>query len=77
MPLERLAGQINQCFGEPFLPKGFVSARVNDQGDFILRVGARDVQVRNDGSWVGQGTDLTRRFDIVEHNAESILIEEN
>ncbi len=76
MLLKKVADEINRCFKDPFLPNGFVSARINDRGDFVLQIGTRDMQLRDDGSFVGAGTDLTRHFDIVEHEAEPIIVEE-
>lgn len=77
MKVEKLVEEINENFGTPFLPDGFVEARINHQGDFVLRIGTRDVQLESDGKWVGSGTDLTRYFDITEHEAEPIIVEEN
>lgn len=76
MNVERLVEEINKNFGEPFLPKDFVEARINHQGDFILRIGTRDLQLESDGKFVGAGTLLTKYYEITEHEAEPIIVEE-
>ncbi len=62
--LVHLANSINNCFTTPFMPLGFVEARVTDDDGFVLRIGARDLQVWQDGSFLGQGTNLKVEWDI-------------
>ena len=40
------------------LPKDFVKAHTTEDGGLVLRIGWRDVQVKADGTWVGEGTDV-------------------
>lgn len=68
--LLKLAENINRCFTPAFgFPEDFVRARVNEKGDFFLYIGIRDLQVRSDGSFTGQGTDLTKDMEIKIHEA--------
>jgi len=62
--ISKAVTQINKDFGEPFLPKGFVHASTNDDGDFLLRIGSRDIIIKSDGSSVGAGTELSIKWSI-------------
>lgn len=69
--LEKLADQINKNFTEDFgFPKDFVCAKVADDGCFSLRIGDRDIQVTENGSLVGTGTDinLMQRYTVIDRH---------
>jgi len=75
--VEVLVEEINKHFKAPFLHDGFVSAKINHQGDFVLKIGARDMQLRSNGKFVGAGTDWTIGYHIVEFQPKPIIMEEN
>ncbi len=60
LPIEEFVEQFNSCFGPDFLPEGFARARVTTDGGMCIYIGNRDLQVREDLSFVGRGTDVTR-----------------
>ena len=66
--LQELAGEINECYGKPFLPEGFVKARITDYGTLWLDIGDRNGEFNTDGERVGSGTNLNEavRWDIQE-----------
>ena len=55
---KKLAKHISQAFKEPFVDADLVKCTVRDNGDFILRIGRRDIQIGADGELIGQGTRL-------------------
>jgi hypothetical protein len=55
MDLQKLVDEINRNFVPPFVDV-HVWARLNERGDFILHIGPRDMQLREDGTFVGAGT---------------------
>ena len=57
MGYKKLAQEINECFGEPFLPEGFVKAKVF-KGILFLSIGDRDGEFDNDGIRVGSGSNV-------------------
>ena len=56
---ETLAKHISQVFTEPFIEG--VECTVRENGDFILKIGRRDLQITSGGEWVGQGTRLVAK----------------
>ena len=74
--IENIVKNINEAFdsdvsffkGDTF-PKDFVKAHITEDGGLTLRIGWRDVQVRADGTWVGEGTDaeLLKKYSLREH----------
>ena len=74
--IENIVKHINEAFGSDVsffkgdtLPKDFVEAHTTADGGLALRIGWRDVQVRPDGTWVGEGTDkeLLEKYSLREH----------
>ena len=51
------AKEINELFGSPFLPDGFVKARSDARG-FHLRIGDRDVAFDENGKVWAVGTNV-------------------
>ena len=76
MKAERLVEEINKNFKVSYMPDGFVSAKINHQGDFVLKIGERDMQLRSNGDFVGAGRDLSNGGDsfvaIVKPHEEEI-----
>ena len=75
MPLkevfEKVVEQINKNFKTSRLPKDFVKAWISGSGEsFCLRIGARDIQIDFDGSFVGSGStiDLIHRYQVIDHD---------
>lgn len=66
--MNNMVEEINKCFGSSNFPKDFVKAHVNEQGDFCLRIGWRDIQLKADGSFIGCGSDLKlmKKCSIIE-----------
>lgn len=58
MDLETLAKEINECYGEPFLPEGFVKARVTAYGSLWLDIGDRNGEFDENGEREGSGTNV-------------------
>ena len=58
MDIDKLIEEINKNFTPPFVQEGLVRAWKGVRGDFCLRIGPRDIQLREDGSLVGAGTCL-------------------
>lgn len=56
MDLKKFAGQLNEGFGPPFLPPGFVDAKVTERGTLWLNIGHRDVEFDKKLKRVGSGT---------------------
>jgi hypothetical protein len=52
----KLANLLNQEFGPPFLPQGFVKAEIEDDGSLRLTIGRRDVSVGPCLNVLGAGT---------------------
>lgn len=68
MDLKKLAEEINECYGEPFLPAGFVRARVTDRGTLWLNIGDRDGEFNEDGIREGSGSRVGEAIEWrVEH----------
>lgn len=69
MNITECVDNINKLFGKSDnFPKDFIKARVNEQGDFCLRIGWRDIQLKADGSFIGCGSDLKlmKKYSIIE-----------
>ncbi|KKM07764.1 hypothetical protein LCGC14_1730630 [marine sediment metagenome] len=58
MDIDKLIEQINKNFRPPFVEDGLVEAWRGVKGDFCLRIGKRDIQLRESGDFVGAGTCL-------------------
>lgn len=58
MDLKKFAKQLNDGFGPPFLPPGFVTARVTGRGTLWFQIGHRDVELDEELERVGSGTDM-------------------
>jgi len=58
MNYKKLVKEINECYGEPFLPKGFVRAEVTERGTLSLYIGDRDGDFDRDGELNGCGTNV-------------------
>lgn len=58
MDLQKLADEINECYGEPFLPKGFVKARVTEYGTLWFDIGDRNGEFDAAGKRVGSGSNV-------------------
>lgn len=56
--LEKLVEMFNREFQPPFCPEGLVQAKMNTDGTMRLQVGARDVQLNEEGEVLGAGTAL-------------------
>jgi len=63
--IENIVKNINEAFDvdktffkNDALPKDFVEAHITYGGGLFLRIGWRDVQLRADGTWVDEGTDV-------------------
>jgi len=65
MEFRKLAEIMNQEFGEPFLAKGLVDAKAEDDGTFRLRIGPRDIHINDEVLVLGTG----KRMD------ESLVLE--
>ena len=66
--LQRLAGEINECFGKSFLPEGFIKARITDYGTLWLDIGDRNGEFDTLGKRVGSGSKINNavKWDIQE-----------
>lgn len=58
MDLKKLAKILNQKFGSPFLPPGFVNAKVTGRETLRFQIGHRDVELDKELEPVGSGTDM-------------------
>jgi len=58
MDAKMLVVAINQGFGKPFLPEGFVQARLKQNGNISIAIGPRDIEISPEGKNVGGGTAL-------------------
>ena len=58
MDLQELAKEINECYGPPFLPKGFVKVRVTDYGTLWFDIGDRNGEFDAEGHRVASGTNV-------------------
>lgn len=58
MDYQKLAEVMNKEFGAPFLPEDHVRACVKDNGNFVLIIGRRDIELNSNGVIVGSGTFL-------------------
>jgi len=58
MDLQKLAEEINECYGPPFLPGGFVKARVTSRGTLWFDIGDRNGEFDAEGHCVASGTNL-------------------
>lgn len=56
--LKKQAREINACYNKPFLPRGFVKARVTDYGTLWLDIGDRNGEFDTNGERVGAGTNV-------------------
>lgn len=65
----KLVIKINKIFNDTAgFPKNFIKAHTNDEGDFCLRIGHRDMQLKANGDFIGCGTDLEllKKYTITE-----------
>jgi len=58
MDLKQFAQEINDCYGEPFLPVGFVKARVTKAGTLWLDIGDRNGEFDKQGERIGSGINV-------------------
>lgn len=58
MDLTKIVQEINRGFGEPFLPEGFVKARVTEGGTLWFDIGDRNCEFDEKGEIVGSGNNL-------------------
>ena len=58
MDIDKLIETINKEFSPPFIEEELVKAWKTGRGDFCLRIGRRDIQLRENGDFVGAGTCL-------------------
>ncbi|KKN79616.1 hypothetical protein LCGC14_0338200 [marine sediment metagenome] len=58
MDIDKLIEQINLNFKPPFVEEGLVKAWRGIKGDFCLRIGKRDIQLYENGDFMGAGTCL-------------------
>ena len=58
MDLQKIAKEINECYGYPFLPQGFVKARVTEHGTLWFDIGDRNGEFDNKGNRVGSGSNV-------------------
>lgn len=67
--MQKLSDLINLHFNGFEFPKGFIKSRINKNGDFILRIGWRDLHLDKDANLIGSGTDLELidKYEIIEH----------
>lgn len=56
--LLNLQKTLNQGFGKPFLPDGFVKAFLNERGSIGLYVGDRYVEINRDGTAGDSGSNV-------------------
>ena len=70
--LQELAREINECYGKPFLPEGFVKARITDYGTLWLDIGDRNGEFNANGERVGSGSNLN---EAVEWDIQGIVWE--
>ena len=66
MELTELAMILNREFNAPFLPEGFVRARVADSV-MLLKIGKRDVRFDDDGVILGAGTEIENIAEEANH----------
>lgn len=53
---ENFVREFNRAFGEPFLPKGFASAKLTEDGMVWIDIGDRDCEFDEKGRSVGSGS---------------------
>ena len=63
MKVEKLVEEINKNFKVSWMPDDFVSAAIRPNGDFVLKIGERDLQLRSNGDFVGSGRDVSKGGD--------------
>jgi hypothetical protein len=63
MDYKKLVKEINACYGEPFLPKGFVEATFTERGTLSLKIGDRDGDFEKDGELNGCGTNVGKAVE--------------
>ncbi len=56
--MKNLIDELNKQFNIESFPKDFIKAHTNENGDFCLRIGWRDIQLDKDGDFIGAGSDL-------------------
>jgi len=56
MDLKKFAKELNDGFGPPFLPSGFVDAKITKNGTLWFNIGHRDVEFDKKLKRVGSGT---------------------
>ncbi|MBC8384169.1 MAG: hypothetical protein H8E57_01465 [Candidatus Cloacimonetes bacterium] len=56
--MQKLSDEINLHFKGFEFPKDFIKSRINEKGDFILRIGWRDLHLDKNANLIGSGTDL-------------------
>ena len=67
--MQKLSDEINLNFNGFEFPKDFIKSRINEKGDFILRIGWRDLHLDKNANIIGSGTDLEiiEKYSIVEN----------
>jgi len=63
MDLNKFVREINECYGVPFLPNGFVKAKVTESGTLWLDIGDRNGEFDRNGEMVGAGTNVGEWVD--------------
>ena len=56
MEADKLAQIINEYFGHPNFPKGFVKAQVDEDGVLKLWIGSRGIHIDKDGEFKASDT---------------------
>lgn len=51
-------GTINENYKGFEFPENFIKSRTNENGDFILRIGWRELHLDKDAEFIGSGKDL-------------------
>lgn len=69
---KRFVRFLNEEFGAPFLPEGFVEAELTD--DMIrVRIGRRDAEIGiYSDRLFGSGTDLTGSWEIIDRRSQTL-----
>lgn len=67
--MEPFIHEINKAFKDKNFPENFVEAHINNQGDFCLRIGWRDIQLKATGEFIGCGSDieLMKKYTVIEN----------
>lgn len=67
--MKKIAELINLHFDGFEFPKGFIKSRTNERGDFILRIGWRDLHLDKNANLIGSGKDLELidKYEIIKN----------